>query len=61
MPNIFKCHQLHTKLVSRFQAEKPSVIISDTISKWLYQAVYSIYENYGEEETERYVREAKML
>lgn len=61
MPNISKCHEFHTRLISRFQAEKPSIIISDTISKWLYQAVYSIYENYGEAEAERYVREARLL
>ncbi|MCR5104328.1 MAG: hypothetical protein K6B68_07725 [Eubacterium sp.] len=61
MTNISRCHQLHARLVSRFQVEKPSIIISDKISKWLYQAIYSIYENYGEEEAERYVREARLL
>ena len=61
MPNNAKCNNLYTKLVTRFQSEKPSLIISDTLSRWLYQSVYSIYENYGEAEAERYVREARLL
>lgn len=61
MPNICKCRLLHSKLIARFMSENPSLEISDTVSNWIYQSIYSIYENYGEAEAERYVREARMI
>ena len=61
MSKIAKCQMLHSRLVSRFRAEHPSMVISDRISGWIYQAICDIYEKDGEEEAERYVREAKML
>ena len=61
MPNVSKCQSLYSALVSRFQSENPSLVLSDTISSWLYQSIYSIYETSGEAEAERYVREAHMV
>ena len=61
MPNVQKCQMMYKRLVMRFMYENPSLVITDRVSGWIYQSICSIYENYGEAEAERYVREAKML
>ncbi len=60
MKDINKCKILHQKLISRFQSETSSFVPSDTVSRWLFQTICNIYEVSGEEEAERYVREAKL-
>ena len=60
VPKTLKCHRLTSIFIERFAEENPGIRPSDTFSQRVYLSIYKVWEQFGEKEAERYVREARL-